>query len=202
MGSLVSDAPHATKATAGVWLVRNLGLALDPQHVIHAAENAWSEGGEEDPDNPARWTEIHPPDLIEALPDRAPEETVRGVTVRAPQGAFSRSPAPVDLSLSPPGPRPPWARGIAVRETILDAPLEASFQRYRAACQLEETNDRVQIHIDLKSAGVPTFAALFRVAWSRDGDSWRVEKASPALPPGRGRKPGPAPALSAQMLGQ
>jgi hypothetical protein len=72
VGSLVSDAPHGTKATAGVWLVRNLGIALDPQHVIHAAESAWSEGGEESPDNPARWTEIHPPDLIEPLPDRAP----------------------------------------------------------------------------------------------------------------------------------
>ena len=63
-------------------------------------------------------------------------------------------------------------------------------------------NDRVQIRIDLKSAGVSTFAALFRVAWSRDGDSWRVEKAPPALPPGRGTKPGPGSALSAQMLGR
>jgi hypothetical protein len=201
VGSLVSDAPHATKATAGVWLVRNLGLALDPQHVIHAAESAWSEGGEEDPDNPARWTEIHPPDLIEPVPEPDPEETVRGVTIRAPEGAFFQSPAPVDLSLSPPGSRPAWARGIAVRETILDAPLDSSFQRSREACRLEEGNDRVQIRIDLESVGASRFAALFRVAWSRSAGSWQVEKAPPASPLGPARRPATAGAVSALMIG-
>jgi hypothetical protein len=203
VGSLVSDAPHATKATAGVWLVRNLGMALDPQHVIHAAESSWSEGGEESPDNPARWTEIHPPDLIEPLPDRAPEETVRGVTVHPPEGAFSRSSAPMDLTLAPPGPRPVWARGIAVRETILDAPLESSFQRSLAACRLEEARDGVRIHVDLKSSGAEKFAAIFRVAWSSDGNSWRIVKPwALSSPSGQRSETGPAPALHAQLSGR
>jgi hypothetical protein len=200
VGSLVSDAPHATKATAGVWLVRNLGMALDPQHVVHAAENAWSRGGEESPDNPARWTEIHPPDLIEPLPDRDPQETVRGVTVHLPEGAFSRSSAPMDLSLAPPGPRPAWARGIAVRETILDAPPGSPFQQSLAACRLDDAEDRVQIRIDLKSGEAESLAAIFRVAWSRDRGGWWVVKPSlPAShPPGRGNRTG---AVAARAIG-
>jgi hypothetical protein len=112
--------PHTTKATAGVWLVRNLGLALEPQHVIHAAENAWSEGGEEDPDNPARWTEIHPPDLIEPLPAQEPSETVIGVAISRPDAAVSGPAEPMEFSLAPPGPRLQAAGDLGLGHEELD----------------------------------------------------------------------------------
>jgi hypothetical protein len=182
VGSLVSDAPHGTKATAGVWLVRNFGLAVAPEHVIHAAERAWSEGGEDNPDNPARWTEIHPPDLIEALPARQSEETVRGVAVRRPDGILSRTAKPMDLSMTPPAPRPVWARGIAVRETILDAALEASFTRSLSACRVAFSEGAARIHIDLESAGSEQFAAIFRAAWSAQGNSWSIVRPRPRPP--------------------
>jgi len=171
VGSLVSDAPHATKAAAGVWLVRNLGLAVDPEHVIYAAENAWSEGGEENRDNPARWTEIHPPDRIEPLPAREPAETVRGVAVRIPAGTFSQPPKPMEISLEPPGPRPVWARGIRVIETILDVSLESAFERSLTVCRLAAAGDMVRIRIDLGSVKADKFAAIFRVSWSSEGAS-------------------------------
>lgn len=178
VGSLVSDAPHATKATAGVWLVRNFNLAVDPELVVRAAEKTWSKGGEEDPDNPARWTEIHPPDLIETLPAREPTETVRGVAVSTPDGAFARVARPMEISLAPPGPRPVSARGVRVLETILDASLESAFERSLAACHVAQAGDRVRIRIDLEFAGANRFAAIFRVSWSSAGDSWSVVRPS------------------------
>jgi hypothetical protein len=188
VGSLVSDAPHGTKATAGVWLVRNFGLAFAPEHVIHAAERAWSEGGEENPDNPARWTEIHPPDLIEPLPAPPLEETVRGVTVRRAGEILSRFGKPMGLSMAPPAPRPVWARGIKVRETILDADLDGSFARSVSACRVDSSRDAARIHIDLESAGADQFAAIFRVSWSAEGNSWSVVRPRPRPPSQRAQK--------------
>jgi len=173
VGSLVSDAPHGTKAAGGVWLVRNLGLALAPEHVIHASENVWSDGGEENPDNPARWTEVHPADRIDPLPPRPQAETVRGVTVRRPSGLFSPTAKPMDLSLSPPGPRPTWARGIKVTETILDAARDSAFERSLASCRVTDAKEAVRVHIDLKP-GAEAFASIFRVSWSPKGYSWSV----------------------------
>ncbi len=176
VGSLVSDAPHATKATVGVWLVRNLGLAVDPLHVVRASESAWSEGGEENASNPARWTEIHPPDLIEPLQAQEPTEMVIGVAISRPDGALSRPEKPMEFSLSPPGSRPAWARGIRVAETILNASLESAFARSMAACHIAEAKDLISIRIDPESVKADKFAAIFRVSWSPEGDSWLVAR--------------------------
>jgi hypothetical protein len=188
VGAFASDDPHSTKAAAGVWLVRNFGLAVDPVHVIHAAENAWSEGEEENRNNPARWTEIHPPDEIEPLPARKPTETVRGVAVRIPDGAFSQPAKPMEISLAPPGPRPAWAQGIRVMETILDVSLESAFERSVAACRLAAAGDRVRIRIDLGSVRADKFAAIFRVSWSSEGDSWLVVRPQVVRRPEKIRK--------------
>ncbi len=189
VGSLVTDAPHATKATAGVWLVRNFGLAVDPEHVIHACESAWSEGGEENPGNPARWTEIHPPDLIKPLPAQEPSEAVIGVAISGPDAALSGPAEPMEFSLAPPGPRPAWARGIRVVETILHACRESAFARCLAACHLAEYKNLISVRIDPESASADRFAAIFRVSWSPEADSWLVERPANARDPSSHPKP-------------
>jgi hypothetical protein len=175
VGSLVSDAPHATKATVGVWLVRNFGIALDSEHRVRAAQSLWSEGGETNPTNPARWTEIHPPDEIEPLPDPKPSETVRGVAICVRNDIF-RKVEPLALALSPPGPRPTWARGVRVTELVISMSPNVVFARAVAASRVTVDHDLVRIRIDPQSAGLAKFAALYRVSWNPGGPVWTVVK--------------------------
>lgn len=175
VGSLVSDAPHATKATVGVWLVRNFGIALDSEFRRFAAQNIWSEGAEEDPNNPARWTEIHPPDEIEPLPDPKPSETVRGVAVCVHNGIFQKA-EPLVLALSPPGQRPTWARGVHITEHVISMSPNVVFARSVSATRVTVDHDLVRIRIDPQSAGLAKFAAIYRVSWSPGGPVWTVVK--------------------------
>jgi hypothetical protein len=174
VGSFVSDVPHATMAHVGVWLYRYLGIALKPEHRVYAVQNSWSNGREEDPANPARWTEIHPPDRIEPLPDGATTETVRGVAIRVPDGILRDSARPLNLTLSPPAARPVEARGIRVAERVLAVSAKSDFDRAVAASQLWTDGERVHLRIDPQAAGLESFAAIYRVSWSRDGNSWTV----------------------------
>lgn len=176
IGSLVSDAPHARKATVGAWLFRNFGLSLSPEHCIYAAQEIWSEGGEGDPDNPARWSEIHPPDRIEPLPNRPPSETVRGVAICIRDGIVQDSNGPLTLSLSPPGPRPPWARGVRVRENLLAVSPRVTFDRAVAASRVKADGDVARISVDPREVGVEKFAAIYRVSWNPGGAVWTVVK--------------------------
>ena len=73
--------------------------------------DAWATGYGNNEDDPARWTEVHPPDWIEII-DPAPPvtQTFRGVTVLAP-GTFPWRPTVVsvlDVDIpAPPKPQPP-----------------------------------------------------------------------------------------------
>jgi hypothetical protein len=175
VGSLVSDAPHGTKAAVGVWLVQHLGIALDSEYRVDAAQSLWSEGEETNPANPARWTEIHPPDEIEPLPDRKPSETIRGVAICVHNGTFRKA-EPLALALSPPGPRPTWARGVRVTELVIAMSPNVVFARAVAASRVTVDHDLVRIRIDPQSAGLATFAAIYRVSWNPGGPVWTVVK--------------------------
>ena len=179
VGSLVSDAPHATKATIGVWLFRNFGVSVDPRHPVITAQKIWSEGREDNPDNPARWTEIHPPDEIEPLPDREPSETIRGVALCLRCGLLQGASEPVSLELSPPGPRPAWASGIHVTEHVLAVSPNVTFGRSVAISRVTTEGNFARIRIDPGSAAVNKFAAVYRVSWSRGRPSWSVVKPAP-----------------------
>lgn len=185
VGSFVSDAPHATKATVGVWLAQNFRFTLAPEHLIYAAQKIWSEGGEENPGNPARWTEIHPPDLIEPLPDLAPVETIRGVAVSVPSGVFREETQQLELALSPPRPRPAWAHGVRVRELVLAVSGETAFERAVLASRVVADGDSARITINPRWAGVAKFAAIYRVSWNPGGAVWTV------IEPRALREPGP-----------
>jgi hypothetical protein len=175
VGSLVSDAPHGTKATVGVWLVRHFGIVLDTEFRVDAAQNMWSKGAEENPNNPARWTEIHPPDEIEPLPDPMPSETVRGVAICVHDGIFRKA-EPLALALSPPGPRPAWAHGVRVTELVISMSPNVAFGRAVMASRVIADHDLVRIWIDPQSVGLTKFAAVYRVSWNPGGHVWTVLK--------------------------
>lgn len=179
VGSIVSDSPHATKAAVGAWIVRTFGVAVAPEHRIYAAQSIWSEGAENDPRNPARWTEIHPADSIEVLPTRSPTESVVGVAVALVQHFFSMESGGSNLWVSPPAPRPAWATGIRVVEVPLAAsPGEASEPGTSGACLFAE-GSKIRIHIDLRAARLNRFAAIFRASWTDGVSSWTVRHRPP-----------------------
>jgi hypothetical protein len=142
---------------------------------VDAAQSLWSEGEETNPANPARWTEIHPPDEIEPLLDRNPSETIRGVAIRVNNGIFRKA-EPLALALSPPNPRPTWARGVRVTEFVIAMSPSVVFARAVAASRVTVDNDLVRIRIDPQSAGLATFAAIYRVSWNPGGPIWTVVK--------------------------
>ena len=59
-----------------------------------------------DPDNLARWTEIHPPAVVSVLPAHPHKETVRSVLVARSPGEPSDQPTVLTATLTPPGPKP------------------------------------------------------------------------------------------------
>jgi hypothetical protein len=176
VGSIVTDAPHAGEAVLGAWLVQNFGIALTLGHLVDAAQDLWSEGGEENPLNPGRWTEIHPPDQIEPLSNRDPTETVRGVAICVRDGMFPKATEPLTLTLSPPGARPSWARGARVVEVILANFPKVAFSRSVAITRVRIDRDAAHIRVDPRSEGVTKFAAIYRISWSPGGPSWIVRK--------------------------
>lgn len=174
VGSIVSDSPHATKAAFGAWIVQTFGVSMASEHRIYAAQNIWSEGAEEDPRNPARWTEIHPADEIDLLLPRAPAESVIGVAVALGPHLLSWAADSFVLWMSPPAARPSWARGVRV----IEVPLAASPKDARcggvSGSRVSVDRGKVRIRIDLRAAQLDKFAAVFRASWSAQVSTWTV----------------------------
>src|SRR5262245_7982509 len=92
-GSLVTDSPHDVQQRAGTVFCRYLAICANDEFVWEGAVPDWAPGVSSDnPDHPARWTEMHPPDLIERLDDRVPRVTVRGLALVARAAA---TPGPI-----------------------------------------------------------------------------------------------------------
>ncbi len=98
-GSLVADHPHDKEAQLLGFLSHYFGLqGADAERAEWVGSvSDWMPGVSSDsPDHYARWTEIHPPDLIEILPAQARWVTVRGVggaqqrPRRVPRGPVQR----------------------------------------------------------------------------------------------------------------
>jgi hypothetical protein len=90
VGSLITDEPHCTVGG-------DLGDAI----------TKWARSGCSGPfdsRNPARWTEMHSPDLIVEIPDppNARDVTVTAVADVAENGLFSGETNTIDVDLSPP----------------------------------------------------------------------------------------------------
>lgn len=77
------------------------------QNVLHGLMSAWSGGKDSfDETNPARWTEMHPPDTIVVLPDKPRNEAVEAVALFSDHCLDRCVPAVFDKDYSPPIPRP------------------------------------------------------------------------------------------------
>jgi hypothetical protein len=155
-------------------------LVADKDHQftsVKAAERAWLAGmPNEARETPTRATEVHPPDLIEILPDRARRETLRGVAVVAGTGVFESPEQELDARIAPIGPRPSPDHGIAVvelvgPETDLSTIVGGNDARNGALLQSSHYDIRLWVKVRRTSVGgrPGRFKAIYRVFWDIPG---------------------------------
>ncbi|MFN0181897.1 MAG: hypothetical protein ACKVZ0_24105 [Gemmatimonadales bacterium] len=171
-GSLVTDSPHDYPGDWGQWFNRVFGWAAgsDPTgQEWGGAVPQWAPGiASDDPRHPARWTEIHPVDMIEVLPNPpAPRVTVRALAMVARPGPNSCEEA--NFFLTPDTPRPSGTASVGWQE--LRGP-ETFFPWGEGKDGSWVTDQRVGIMVRARVCGAGDhfgspgrFKALYRVWW-------------------------------------
>jgi hypothetical protein len=195
VGSLLTDVPHESEAQIPTWLLATFGInsetSADKQKMValNVLQQDWAGGrSDDDLNNPARWTEIHPPDIIAILDSpsspQLPTETFRGVTVIATNCAFGCSQT-LDTDITPPTAKPGSTGTINVKEIVnpatnattivdgvvngklLNCPANSIALNATGACVTINPGS-VHIHVKVQQAGVSQvpgkFMALYRVS--------------------------------------
>ena len=185
VGSLVTDSPHLATDYFGYFKAHFLPFLADPDEKRRAAMAAWgggdtSEQSDHDPAHPARWNEIHPPDLFQPLPKEPPaeppahqRETVRGVALVADGIAESYS---VEFPFRPPALKPSSSARLSVREHV--GP-ETNFKSItdgnanKTGARIDVLIDRVRVRIGVAREGgfgaAGKFKGIYRVFWDAMG---------------------------------
>jgi len=90
-GSLLTDDPHDVQTRPGTFFCSVLSICSNDEYEWESSVPNWRlypNMPNNDPNHPARWTEMHPPDLIQALDPKERRATVRGVALAAKVGSF------------------------------------------------------------------------------------------------------------------
>lgn len=111
VGSIVTDSPHDVQHRPNVFFSRHFAITTDDIAEWQGAVPDWHPGvATNDPRHYARWTEIHPPDLIEVLDWKVPLITTRSVALAARVGVlpfgWSNSCEAVEFDIFPEASRP------------------------------------------------------------------------------------------------
>ena len=170
-GSLVTDEPHTTESEVFTWLAREFNIVRSSEDEARAVRQAWDYRAPTDPNNVARWTELHPPDGIWMLGTKTPRYTHKGVAVFARNGLFAGDQQALDVDIYPPGPQPSGMRAAVQEnvgpETNFSTIIEGNASKSGAALTLYP--DHVHVHVKVQGQaawGAPgKFKALYRVYW-------------------------------------
>jgi hypothetical protein len=174
-GSLVTDSPHVATDYFGTWWAGFFGSG-DEAERMRAAFIVWGGYDDHDPNHDARWTEMHPPDLIQTIPrdpaDRI--ETLRGVALVAANGLVSGETQTLDVGIRPPSPRPRKSKAAVIEivgpETNFSTIIEGNATR--SGARLTILDDQVRVHVTVQGQagwGAPgKFKAIYRVFWEPD----------------------------------
>ena len=112
VGSIVTDDPHSEIALAPRWFCWNFAWCGSEEqtkiNAYRAVLSAWAAGKTvTDPANPARWTEMHPPDTIVVMPQKLQTEAVQVVALFSSNcGLGACASVSLDQDFAPPIPRP------------------------------------------------------------------------------------------------
>jgi hypothetical protein len=166
IGALVTDDPHWDEPH------RRAAKAWGDRITI------WGFQPKEHPHNPARWTEIHPPDHVHVLHPieqvKFREETVRCVAMVAQAGSNWAHDRILNWDISPPGSRPdPLATLECIEavggETTTDLIVEGN--SHRTGARITKYPDHVNVYAKIRGESGyfvrkdADFKAIYRVFW-------------------------------------
>jgi hypothetical protein len=185
VGSLVTDGAHESDdvvPTEACKIFDLIGLSKacssnNPDYVREAEENVikqdWGYGHNDAADDPARWTEVHPPDNIVELPDPGHAETLREVAVLAKDDCllqYACDTETVDTDIAPPA---ACSSGIDYQELVGQAAGETNLATIAAGntagtgAQITVFGDHIHVHIAVQGKApykaLGRFKALYRV---------------------------------------
>lgn len=183
-GALTTDAPHTSEGTPAQFFCRqfNLGPACNTDGLKTQQRLAlvrWAGNrAEEDPTNQARWTELHPPDMIAILSPKAHTTNLRSVAVSAENCLVGPcETTSLDVDLPAPSPKPQVTSGVAFREEVIPATnFHTIRQGHRNAAgdidgaTVTVTAAGIHVHVavqgDTGYGAHGRFGALYRVSWA------------------------------------
>jgi hypothetical protein len=168
----VTDEQHTASAQIFTWLAREFNIINTTEDEARAVRQAWDSRVSSDPQNVARWTEMHPVDGIWILEKtKMPRYTLRGVAVLARNGLLVGDQQALDLDIYPPGPRPANMQAL-VQESVGPETNDSTIIEGNATlngAQISYYGDHVHIHVKVQGQGgwgAPgKFKALYRVYW-------------------------------------
>jgi len=184
-GELVTDSPHTEEGIPAQFFCRqfNLGPACNTNGIKTQQRIAlvrWAGNrSDEDPTNQARWTEMHPPDMIAILSPKPHTTTLRSVAVSAENCLVgSCETTSLDVDLAAPIPKPPGATGVAFKEEVIPATNFGTIREgHKNAADAFDgatvTTTPTGIHVHVVVEGQPgygahgRFGALYRISWTQ-----------------------------------
>jgi hypothetical protein len=179
-GALVTDGPHTSEGLFPQFFCRQFNLACDADNATEQRLALVRWGGnrnDDDSTNQARWTEMHPPDIIAILPQKARTNTFRSVAVSAENCLVGPCEKTIlDFAIDAPQFKPTNANGIVFREEVIPATNFRTITEGKSntasgfdGATITETPTGVLIHVAVQ--GQPgygahgRFGALYRVSW-------------------------------------
>ncbi|GEM_PF-5717134 len=190
VGSLITDEPHDQSAGVPTWWVNSFGESAPGEQgqagpdALNALQLDWAGGlNSYDANNPARWSEIHPPDIIADIDTSSPimpTETFEGVTVMSKNciGGYpgaSCTPTTLDVDIAPPSNMPVGHNGVNCTEivsrftnfrTIIDGNNGSS---NNSGAKITFFSDHVHVHVTVQGqtawGAMGKFVAFYRVSW-------------------------------------
>lgn len=178
-GSLVTDEPHDGSGIFAQVLCRDFhfgpSCAIDNIQLNLAKKRWGGNRADTDPDNAARWTEMHPPDIIAVLPMKQHVSTLTAVAVSAENCVLGCEVSRLDVDIPAP-PKPAGATTVTFTEqvlsstnfsTIIEGHKNASGQFDGSTVTTTPTGIHVHVAVQGQSAFAAhgRFGAFYRVRW-------------------------------------
>jgi hypothetical protein len=180
-GALVTDGPHTEQGYPAEFFCRqfNIGAACStPGTEQRLALIRWAGNRpDNDPTNWARWTEMHPPDIIAVLPAKAHTLTFRSVAVSAENCLVGPcETTTLDVDIAAPQPKPAAATNVGFSEEVVPSTnYQTITDGHRNAAGgfdgATVTTTATGIHVHVAVQGQPgygahgRFGAFYRVSW-------------------------------------